>query len=199
MLWNFWTVAILRNLWASVSDVKHVVKAAGERTLNTGLDWVAMKTSVPDPDPHVFGPPGSGSISHTYGSGSRSGSFYHSSIQAKMKNGKKNLTSYCFVSFYLWKLWKCTVPLKVNEENSRIRIRIRIHKSEAWIRGPGSGSTPKFHGSGTLMKTIRIKVWRWGYEVWAERTNYQALVIPSDSIQFIINSRKGYVTAVIFS
>jgi hypothetical protein len=26
--------------------------------------------SVPDPDPHVFGPPGSGSISQRYGSGS---------------------------------------------------------------------------------------------------------------------------------
>jgi hypothetical protein len=36
--------------------------------------------------------------------------------------------------------------LKVNDENSRIRIR--IYYSEAWIRG--SGSTPKCHGSGTL-------------------------------------------------
>jgi hypothetical protein len=47
---------------------------------------LAMKTkqtvisSVPDPpDPHVFGPPGSGSIWQRYGSGS--GSFYH---QAKI-------------------------------------------------------------------------------------------------------------------
>jgi hypothetical protein len=31
--------------------------------------------SVADPDPHVFGPPGSGSTSQRYGSGS--GSFYH--------------------------------------------------------------------------------------------------------------------------
>ncbi len=33
----------------------------------------------PDPNlyPHVFGPPGSGSISQRYGSGSGSGSFYH--------------------------------------------------------------------------------------------------------------------------
>jgi hypothetical protein len=30
--------------------------------------------SVPDPDPHVFGPPGSGSTSHRYGSGSGSDS-----------------------------------------------------------------------------------------------------------------------------
>jgi hypothetical protein len=41
--------------------------------------------------------------------------------------------------------------LKVNDENSRIRIRIRIHKLEVWIRGSGSGSTPKLHGSGTLI------------------------------------------------
>jgi hypothetical protein len=32
-------------------------------------------TSVVDPDPHVFGPLGSGSISQNYGSGF--GSFYH--------------------------------------------------------------------------------------------------------------------------
>jgi hypothetical protein len=30
------------------------------------------KCSIGDPDPHVFGPPGSGSISHRYGSGSGS-------------------------------------------------------------------------------------------------------------------------------
>ncbi len=55
----------------------------------------------------------------------------------KQKNGKKN----CFC-------WR----LNVNDENSRIRIRIRIPKSEAWISG--SGSTPKFHGSGTLVDII---------------------------------------------
>ncbi len=41
-----------------------------------------LKSSVadpdpPDPDPHVFGPPGSGSTSPRYGSGYGSGSFYH--------------------------------------------------------------------------------------------------------------------------
>jgi hypothetical protein len=38
----------------------------------------AQGTSVADPntDTHVFGPPGSGSISQRYGSGSGSGSFY---------------------------------------------------------------------------------------------------------------------------
>ncbi len=42
------------------------------------LDIVAAyrtRTSVRDPDPHVFGPPGSGSISQRYGSGSGYGSF----------------------------------------------------------------------------------------------------------------------------
>jgi hypothetical protein len=34
-----------------------------------------VKGSVPDPDPHVFGPPGSVSICQRYGSGS--GSFRH--------------------------------------------------------------------------------------------------------------------------
>jgi hypothetical protein len=34
------------------------------------------QVSVPDPyDPYVFGPPGSGSVSHKYGCGSSSGSF----------------------------------------------------------------------------------------------------------------------------
>jgi hypothetical protein len=39
--------------------------------------------------------------------------------------------------------------LKVTNENSRIRIRIRIHYSEIWIHG--SGSVPKFHGYETLV------------------------------------------------
>jgi hypothetical protein len=32
-------------------------------------------------------------------------------------------------------------------------LRIRIYWSEAWIRGSGSRSTPKCHGSGTLQET----------------------------------------------
>jgi hypothetical protein len=34
------------------------------------------------------------------------------------------------------------------------RIRNRIHKSEAWIRRSGSGSTPKCHGSATLFSRV---------------------------------------------
>jgi hypothetical protein len=42
-------------------------------------NYADVQASVPDPDPHVFGPPGSGSTSQRYGSGSGygSGSFYH--------------------------------------------------------------------------------------------------------------------------
>ncbi len=47
----------------------------------------------------VFGPPGSGSLSQRYGSGS----FYH---QAKILNSKKSLDSYCFVTFFYF------LPLK---------------------------------------------------------------------------------------
>jgi hypothetical protein len=40
---------------------------------------------------------------------------------------------------------------KISGSGSRIRIRIRIHQSDVWIRGSGSGSTPKRHGSATLV------------------------------------------------
>ncbi len=45
--------------------------------------------------------------------------------------------------------------LNVDDENSRIRIRIRIHLSEAWIRGSRSRHTPKCHGSATLPATTQ--------------------------------------------
>ncbi len=101
----------------------------------------------------------SGSISQRYGSGSGSGSgsFYH-----QAKKSKKNLDFYCFVtSFGLFIFEKCRKSRKtffklvflvgvlmVNDEKSRIRI----HYSEAWNRG--SGSTPKYHGSGRLKETL---------------------------------------------
>ncbi len=82
------------------------------------------------------------------------------------KNSNKNLVSYCLVTLFDFLSLKndVNIPsksnkqkifvkklvfcwnLKVNDENSRIRIRIRINLSEAWIRGSGSGSTPKCHG-----------------------------------------------------
>jgi hypothetical protein len=54
------------------------------------------KISVADPDPHVFGPPGSGSISQRYGS--ESGSFYH---QAKIVRKTMILTALCLLFDFL--------------------------------------------------------------------------------------------------
>jgi hypothetical protein len=58
-----------------------------------------MKTSVPDPNPdpdlHVFGPPGSGYTSRRYGSGSGFGSLYH---QAKIV--RKTLIPIVFVTSF---------------------------------------------------------------------------------------------------
>jgi hypothetical protein len=90
--------------------------------------------SVPDPDPHVIGPPGPGSTSQRYGSGS--GSFYH---HAKIVR-KNNLDSYYFVTL-------CDFLSLKNYVNV---------PSKAWIRGSGSGSTPKLHGFATLDLTDDI-------------------------------------------
>jgi hypothetical protein len=97
---------------------------------------ICLPFSVRDPDPpdpHVFGPPGSGSICQRYGSGS----FCHHA-----KN-KKNLDSYYFVTLFDFlslenyvnvlsnsnKQKKCLNKnfflvgiLKVNDQKSRIRI-----------------------------------------------------------------------------
>ncbi len=70
---------------------------------------VAYIVSYP-PNPHVFEPPGSGSICQRYGSGS----FYHPSLTSK--NSKENLGSYCFVTscclfmcLFIFEKWcKCT-------------------------------------------------------------------------------------------
>jgi hypothetical protein len=100
---------------------------------------IHVNSSVPDPDPHVFGPSGSGSTSQRYGSGSGTGPFFYHA-----KKSKKNLDSYYFVTLFDFLSLKndVNVPsksnkqkklcsklvfagiLKVNDENSRIRIRI---------------------------------------------------------------------------
>ncbi len=122
--------------------------------------------SVPDPDPpdpHVFGPPGS--TSHRCGSGS--GSFYD---QAKIVRKTLIRTVLWLLLDFLSLKNDVYVPSKSNKQksfflscqwrkNSRIwiRIRIRIHYSEAWIRG--SRSTPKFHGSGTLLFVVPVRMY----------------------------------------
>ncbi len=108
-----------------------------------------------------FGPPGSGSINQRHGSGF--GSFYH---QTKIVR-KSLIPTVLLLLFYFLSLKNdLYVPsksnkqenlikkffvglLKVNDENWRVRIRIQIHYSDAWISGSEFGSTPKCHGSAT--------------------------------------------------
>ncbi len=116
---------------------------------------IRIRIRIRNPDPHVFWPPrsGSGSISQRYGSGSKSGSFYH---QAKII--RKTLIPTALTSFWLFIFQNdVNAPSKRNKQKTRIRIRIRIRiHSEAWIRGSrsGAGSTPKCHGSATLFQTF---------------------------------------------
>jgi hypothetical protein len=46
-----------------------MILATRNHKLNLKLTWAV--SSVADPDPYVFGPPGSGSVSQRFGSGSR--------------------------------------------------------------------------------------------------------------------------------
>jgi hypothetical protein len=69
------------------------------------ISYIGLRNSVADPDPHVFGPPGSGSISAEAWIRIRV-------LLSSSKNSKKNLDSYCFVTsfllFFFEKLCKCT-------------------------------------------------------------------------------------------
>jgi hypothetical protein len=120
--------------------------------------------SVVDPDPHVFGPPGypepDPSVRGTVCTRIRN----HLLLS---KNSKKNLDFYCFVTFFDFLSLKNYVNgqkvicrkiikikfffvgvLMVNDENSKIRIRIRICSGSISQRlHTESGSTPKSHGS----------------------------------------------------
>ncbi len=104
-----------------------------------------LTTSVPDPDPnpeppdpHVFRPPGSGSASQIYGSGSRS--FLSSS-----KNSKKTLDSYCFVTSF--------GPLSLKNEKLISRktffqkISFLLASKRSMTKIAGSGSISQKHGS----------------------------------------------------
>ncbi len=128
-----------------------------------------VRNSVPDPypDPHVYGPPGSWSesISQGYGSGSGSGSFHQ---QAKMVRKTLIPTVLWLLLDFLSLKNDVNVPsksnkqenfiknlffvgiLKVNDENSRIRILLSeawicdpdpIHSKKSWIRNTGTKDT----------------------------------------------------------
>jgi hypothetical protein len=89
---------------------------------------VGNSVADPDPpDPHVFGPPGSGSISQRYGSGSGSGSFYH-----QAKKIKKTLIPtalrllFDFLSLKMIYMFLQSGSIPPSEVWIRIRLRIRI-------------------------------------------------------------------------
>jgi hypothetical protein len=74
------------------------VKASLARRSSRLLVKREAGTSVVDPDPYVFGPPGSGSVDQRYGSGS----FY---LQAKKKKKCGFLLFFdIFMTFYLRKM-----------------------------------------------------------------------------------------------
>jgi hypothetical protein len=87
-------------------------------------------TSVVDTDPYVFGPPGFGSVSQRYGSGSCS--FYH---HAKMLR-KPLFLLFCdiFITFYLRKM-------------TQMYLQKIISRKIVYITGSGSGSIGQRHGS----------------------------------------------------
>ncbi len=89
--------------------------ASGQRECQgTGIPLV--QTSVPDPDPpdpHVFRPPGSGSTSQRYGSGS--GSFYnHAKIVRKPLIPS---VLWLFLTYYLWKMMKMYLQKVISRKN----------------------------------------------------------------------------------
>ncbi len=96
IIFNFNRKLIPASLLASERHYRHFLCA--------DLLTVAFVADPDPPDPHDFGPPGSGSTSQRYGSGSGSGSgsFYH---HAKIVRKTLILTIlWLFLTFYLWKM-----------------------------------------------------------------------------------------------
>jgi hypothetical protein len=78
----------VRNTVQGAAQLKKAIDHLKEKLHMT----LSREISAADPDPYVFGPLGSGSVSQRNGYGS--GSFHH---QAKIE--RKNLDSYFFVTF----------------------------------------------------------------------------------------------------
>jgi hypothetical protein len=93
----------------------------------TGPDVGCFSFADPDPDPYVFGPPGSRSVIQIYGSGS----FYH---QAKILR-KTSIPTVLWLDFIMTSL----------KTNVNVTSKSNKHKTN-----PGSGSVPKCQGSATL-------------------------------------------------
>ncbi len=80
------------------------------------------------------------------------------------------------------------------------RIRIRIHQSEAWIRG--SGPTPKCHGSATLLKSLKIRALKvtssrfklcWIQKLQIGTENSKIVLLPWDKKHECNTKQRSYV------
>jgi hypothetical protein len=80
---------------------------------------VGSKTSVADPDPYVFGSPGSGSVSMRYRYRYTDPDWIRILLSSS-KNSKKNLDSYCFVTSFDFLSLKhyVNLPSKSNKQKN---------------------------------------------------------------------------------
>ncbi len=119
-------------------------------------DVASATTSVGDPDqnpdpdptdPHIFGPPGSGSISQRYGIRIRLLIRIRNLLSCK--NSKKNLDSYYFVilfDFFIFEKW-CKCTLKSNVQKNCVKISFLLASWRSLTKIAGSGSISQRHGS----------------------------------------------------
>ncbi len=149
-----------KNVLWSISYIKYFFIWIGIRSTRACIDftpWNRIRTEVPtklDPDPHW-----------NQSAESRSGGFWASRIQilpSSSKNSKKTPDFYYFVTslwLFICKEWfKCTF-----KKNYCVHLEGHWQKEQdadpdplvrgIWIRGSGSGSLPKCHGSWTLTET----------------------------------------------
>ncbi len=108
----------------------------------TKLVRYSLKANVPDPDPHVFGPPeiGSSSISQIYGSGS----FYH---QAKKVRKTLIPTVFWLLLDFLSLKNDIYVSSKSNKQKNFFFIRFLLVSWRSMTKIIGSGSVSQRHGS----------------------------------------------------
>jgi hypothetical protein len=76
-------------------------------------------------------------------------------LLSQIKISKKNLDSYCFLTFYLWKWWKCT--FKSNKQKTFfLKINFLLTPSRSMTTLAGSGSISYRHGDPRIQIRIRI-------------------------------------------
>ncbi len=130
-------------------------------------------------------------------------------LLSSSKNCENNIESYCFVTSYDFLSFKNDVNVlskrnkkknlekklvdvfKITDENSRIQILIRIHWSEVWIRGSGSG---KFHRTATLPETMNTSTvlqqrsylyyaYNWLIDSWRYKQQ-KVFRVPTNTVQY---------------